>query len=237
VEVPSGPNNMKTKICTRCKTLKNLNEFHRDSRNKSGITSWCDRCHKEYQKQYDEKYTKLHRKEILKKKQLYSSSHKTEKAIYDREYYQEHKEERIENVKQWNKLHTEERREYKKKYSEINRDKINVYRKNKSKTDINFRITDNLRSRLRQALRNNSKSDNTFILLGCSIEFLKDYLERKFITGMTWENYGTWHIDHIIPCASFNMSKVLEQYKCFNYKNLQPLWAIDNLIKHDKILQ
>lgn len=228
---------MKTKICTRCKKLKKLNEFHRDSRRSTGITAWCVLCHKEYQSQYDKEYSNLHRKEILKKKKVYSSLHKSEKKLYDSNYYQNHKEERIANVKEWNKNHVEERREYKENYSKNNRNKINEYRKNKSKTDINFRISDNLRSRLRQALKKNNKSKNTFLLIGCDVSFLKNYLESNFTSGMSWANYGKWHIDHIRPCASFNMSSVSEQRKCFNYKNLQPLWAKDNLIKHDKILQ
>ena len=72
-------------------------------------------------------------------------------------------------------------------------------------------------------------------LLGCSLDFLKQYLEFQFKKGMSWSNYGKWHIDHIKPCASFDLSKPNEQHKCFNYINLQPLWAIDNLRKKDKI--
>jgi len=53
---------------------------------------------------------------------------------------------------------------------------------------------------------------------------------------MSFSNYGKWHIDHIIPCARFDLRKPNEQKKCFNYKNLQPLWAFDNLSKNDKIL-
>ena len=68
-------------------------------------------------------------------------------------------------------------------------------------------------------------------MLGCSISFLKIFLEAKFKEGMTWENHGEWHIDHIKPCASFNLLNDDEQKKCFNYTNLQPLWALENLSK------
>lgn len=97
--------------------------------------------------------------------------------------------------------------------------------------DINFQISSNLRSRIWHTIQRNSKSAKTIELLGCSIQELKLYLESQFTEGMTWENYGTWHIDHIKPCASFNLIKEEEQKQCFHYTNLQPLWAVDNLIK------
>jgi hypothetical protein len=75
------------------------------------------------------------------------------------------------------------------------------------------------------------KNNRTIDLLGCSVSFLKGYLEEKFKDGMTWENHGEWHIDHIKPCASFNLLDQEDQKKCFHYTNLQPLWAFENLSK------
>ena len=70
-------------------------------------------------------------------------------------------------------------------------------------------------------------------LIGCSIESLKNYLEKQFKKDMTWHNHGLygWHIDHIRPCISFDLIKKSEQKKCFHYTNLQPLWAKENLSK------
>ena len=73
-------------------------------------------------------------------------------------------------------------------------------------------------------------------LIGCSISDLVKHLENQFIEGMSWKNYGKWHIDHIRPCASFNLLNEDEQRACFHYSNLQPLWAIDNLKKKDKLI-
>ena len=75
-------------------------------------------------------------------------------------------------------------------------------------------------------------------LLGCTIEFLRSHLEFQFTDGMTWENYPLWHIDHIVPCCSFNLSKEEEQSKCFHYSNLRPLWAEENIAKskEDKLI-
>ena len=79
------------------------------------------------------------------------------------------------------------------------------------------------------------KSAKTLELLGCTVEQLHTFLEAEFTDGMTWENYGEWHIDHIRPCASFNLEDPEEQKKCFHWTNLQPLWAKDNLAKSDRL--
>ena len=115
-----------------------------------------------------------------------------------------------------------------------------VCRTRKLREDINFRITQNLRSRVRDALKNNRKCAKTVELLGCSIEFFRGWLASKFNDGMTWDNYGhsderAWQIDHIIPCASFDMSKEEDQRECFHYSNTQPLWSDVNQSKGAKL--
>ena len=113
---------------------------------------------------------------------------------------------------------------------------MNKYEKQRKLTDPEFKLVKTLRSRLGSALRAKraTKNNNTMELIGCDIKFLKGYLESKFTEGMTWENHGDWHIDHIKPCCSFNLLVEVEQNKCFHYTNLQPLWAIDNLSKGGK---
>ena len=103
------------------------------------------------------------------------------------------------------------------------------YSDNKSTQLIQRRLANNLRSRIRSAVL--YKSNSTLSLTDCSIEFLMGWLEKSFTEGMTWDNYGDWHIDHIIPCAAFDLTLEDNQRKCFHYTNLQPLWAIDNIRK------
>jgi hypothetical protein len=105
------------------------------------------------------------------------------------------------------------------------------YRDFRFATDINFKILERYRKRLWDALKGNNKSASTLNLLGCTVEFFKNYIEAKFVSGMSWDNYGEWHIDHIKPCASFDLSVDSEQIACFHYTNLQPLWAKDNISK------
>ena len=80
-------------------------------------------------------------------------------------------------------------------------------------------------------------NDSTKELIGCSLEELKIHLENQFTKGMNWKNYGRngWHIDHILPCASFDLTDLEQRKKCFHYTNLQPLWEIDNIRKSDKV--
>lgn len=102
---------------------------------------------------------------------------------------------------------------------------------NRKKTDKDYRLEHMIRNRIRMAIKTNVKSGRSLQLLGCSIPFLKTYIANKFKSGMVWENWGKWHLDHIIPCCCFDLSKVSEQQRCFHYSNLQPLWAKDNLSK------
>ncbi|MFH0806001.1 MAG: hypothetical protein V1901_03950 [Patescibacteria group bacterium] len=139
----------------------------------------------------------------------------------------------------WRRCHKKEIKQYSKKYYKLNKEKLSIYsnkfhkkyNKNRRHIDINFKILGNLRCRIYKALKGFDKSDYTQKLIGCSIEYLKQYLEKQFRAGMTWKNYGKWHIDHIKPCARFDLSKPSQQRKCFHYTNLQPLWAEDNFRK------
>jgi hypothetical protein len=120
--------------------------------------------------------------------------------------------------------------EDRKKISEYKRE----WMRNRRLTDISFRIQQNCQKRIWDAVRGNCKSATSKKLIGCSSDDLRDHLSSQFTDGMTLDNYGEWHVDHIRPCSSFDLSIPSEQEKCFHFSNLQPLWAIDNLRKSDK---
>jgi hypothetical protein len=117
------------------------------------------------------------------------------------------------------------------------RKRMREYFASYKKENPNFRIAGNLRVRMWQVLKKNKKVKKTIELLGCSVEDFKRHIESKWKNGMTWHNYGRtgWHIDHIIPCASFDLSSESEQRKCFHWSNMQPLWASENIAKSAKI--
>ena len=108
--------------------------------------------------------------------------------------------------------------------------KVLAAHKERAARDPAYRMRCNLGSRLSEAVRVKGawKVFGTIRLTGCTLTQLRAHLESLFTEGMTWKNYGEWHIDHIRPCASFDLLDPEEQRKCFHYTNLRPLWATDN---------
>ena len=105
--------------------------------------------------------------------------------------------------------------------------------KNRYHTDINFRLENLCRSRVYKALKFNHKSARTMELIGCTVDELRQHLESLFEPWMTWENQGRggWDVDHIIACATFDLTDPEQQRACFNWSNLQPMEHIENIKK------
>jgi hypothetical protein len=119
-----------------------------------------------------------------------------------------------------------------------NRERSNLYRVDRRKTNPEYKIRYYLRSRLYKVIKGNKKVGSFIEDLGCSLALLREHLEKKFQPGMSWENYGLygWHIDHIIPLVSFDLTDREQFLRACHFSNLQPLWASDNLSKGGKIL-
>lgn len=111
------------------------------------------------------------------------------------------------------------------------------YERVRRKTDPQFRFKSNLSRYVRSRLKGIKKCSDFISLLGCSIPELRLHLETKFKPGMTWKNYGFrgWHIDHKFPCSKFDLTDPEQQKQCFHFSNLQPLWAAENMQKHNKV--
>ena len=145
-----------------------------------------------------------------------------------------------ERGREYNKIFKENKSVSDKKYKESNRDKFKLrrreYRKLKRETDILFRLKENSRSRIRKFIKTKGITINqkSFDMVGCSPSELKEHLEKQFTDGMSWNNYGEWQIDHIIPLSSITTEE--EIHKLSHYTNLQPLWAEDNRSKSDTII-
>jgi predicted nucleic acid-binding Zn ribbon protein len=160
---------------------------------------------------------------LKNRKKFFYQKNKDKIKRYYINYWKLNKKKINKQQKEYNKQHEEEKKEY-----------FRNYVNNKRKINISYKILCNLRVRLYHVLKSNFKSQTTLQFLGCSLEFLKQYLQKQFKSKMNWNNYGKWEIDHIRPCCAFNLVKKSEQKKCFHYTNLQPLWKSENRIKQGK---
>jgi hypothetical protein len=164
----------------------------------------------------------------------------TKEQEYQKEYRLKNKDKLTEFNKIYVKLNKEKLANYKREYYLKNKEKIekyrNKWRNNKFKNDLLFKLSHNTRTIIKQSFRRNgySKNSKTYNILGCSFEEFKEHLEKQFIKGMSWDNIGEWHLDHIYPIS---LAKNEEELLRLNhYTNFQPLWAKDNIIKSNKII-
>jgi hypothetical protein len=216
---------LKSKICSKCKKEKSVSEFYKQGSSKSGYTAHCKQCKDEHTKQLNYQLDLLLKFKICTKCKI-------EKTVDNFNASKQSKDGLYPQCKQCLK-------EYKKEHYEKpeTKQKRNKYGRKKRKEDPNFNLIISLRNRVNIAIKKQlgKKALKTIELLGCSIEECRQYLESQFQPGMNWDNHGVfgWHIDHIIPCSSFNLTDPEEQKKCFHYTNLQPLWAEENLKKRN----
>ena len=230
--------------CNVCKEIKPLNEFHKDKLRKDGRQSVCKGCRKQYQKNYQPQYYEDNKERIIEWNKQYRQDNKEEIKEYKKQYYQDNKEEILKRNTQYNQTHKEEIKEYR----QDNKAKLNEYQKNKRKNDIVFALRCNVSSQVSMALKRNSGSkqgESLMKYLPYTIDQLKEHLENQFEDWMTWENHGVyhptekrWHIDHIIPQNKLIYDSMDHPnfQNCWALENLQPLLALDNLSKGDKIL-
>jgi len=166
------------------------------------------------------------------------------KSVSDKRYREKNKEKLNEYHKKWSKEKRKELREYHSKWREDNREHVNektrLWYLNRRRTDPSFKLKSNVRTAVWTCLkeRNVAKYRSTFILLGYSLEKLMIHLEKQFTEGMTWDNYGEWHVDHKKPMALFQFTSTDDEgfKECWNLENLQPLWGSDNLSKGTRYL-
>lgn len=207
-------------VCTKCGRRLSIDMFGKNSKDRLGINHQCKECTNTYKRELTktDKYKEANRQKTARYR-------KTEKgkAYFD----------------SYNK--SEAGQESMKKYreSEKGKQKKSEYRKNLWENDIEFKVETTLRNRVRGAIKHGTKANHTIELIGCSIQDLKEHIESQFKPGMSWDNYNhkIWHIDHIVPCAAFDLTNPIHQRVCFNWMNLQPLWSSQNIRKKDRITE
>jgi len=166
------------------------------------------------------------------------------KKIANKKYLIKNKERLTEYHKEWSKENRDRLNEYHKEWREKNidkhREKKRNYQKHKRHTDPIYKLISNFRTAIYIVLKENKldKYSNYFNMVGYSALDLKEHLEKQFTDGMTWENYGEWHIDHIKPISLFVFESVddKEFKECWSLNNLQPMWGVENIKKSNRIL-
>jgi len=235
------------KKCSKCGVEKPLSEFHKDKYKKNGYKSRCAECCRKDRvewrnsnlvkaKQQERAQYIKHREKCLKRtNDWYKANPEKARELDKRRYYKDRKK-RIAASCKWEKENKEHVNQVRRQwYKKTNKQRLAYYAKKRE--DVQYRLLSNLRRRLNSILNGVRKSDSFYQIIGCTNEELKAHIERQFNSGMSWENYGEWHIDHIKPCASYDLRDEIQQKKCFNFSNLQPLWASDNLSKGAKVCE
>ena len=167
------------------------------------------------------------------------------KSESDKRHYIKNKEKRLQYFSEWQKENQEHRKKYLKEYREKNADDIRKtkrdYERNRKARDPLYKLISNFRTAIYQVLKesNVEKNGHYFDILGYTPEELIVHLENQFTEGMTWENYGEFHVDHKLPISSFNIKEIGDEefMKCWCLDNLQPMWGEENIRKSNKILE
>ncbi len=235
------------KKCCRCQTYRPLDNYNNSKQTWDKLRPECKPCLGEKRASNKEKMTEYNKQYWEKTKDVQKEKNKI--------WRENNKEHIKEKMKEWLENNKEHKRQKDKEYREANWERKkethriwmkNDYQDMKTNPDRAeeykmYKLKSNVARRIREILKQ-EKSMCTMKYVGCSLEELREHLESQFEEGMTWDNYGKynindeksgWHIDHIIPCNSFNFQDKTEVDACFYYLNLQPLWGKENIQKSD----
>jgi hypothetical protein len=203
-------NEIEMKHCPTCDSWKALSEYNKQSSSWDKLSRMCRNCYCEYKNN----------------KRKNDGTYNQSDILYRQKYQQSGRRKEVSKIR------------YEAKKEEIIK-KCVAYNKKKYNTDPYFKVVLCMRTRISKLLKqkNADKYNKFYNYLGCNKQDFILYFQAKFKEGMTWENHGEWHIDHIKPCSLFNLLNEDEQKKCFHYTNLQPLWASENLSKGCKYVE
>jgi len=191
---------------------------------------------KEKRKEWDTRYREKHLEDVRKRSRGWAAKERKENPEAAREAWGKSNAKRYRDNKEKvvlaNKASAEKRRA---RDPEGYREARRLRQHNLRKTSLNYRISQNLRSRLYSALRGYERGKVSAVRhLGCTVPELRARIEAMFEPGMRWDNYGEWHIDHVLPFGGFDLTVESNVEMLCHYSNLQPLWAEENLKKGAK---
>lgn len=240
------------KKCSACGITKPANDFNRDSSSKTGLKSQCRLCATEGTRKW-RKLNAAHEKEY---RISYYASHSEQQKETARTWHANNIERSHDNSKKWYKENKVKRRKYNEKYRTENKERLAQLRKlkqienpekvkminkassRKRLSNPRERLSNSMRVGVHKSLSLGEKAGRKWeSLVGYTSDQLKTHIEKQFLPGMTWSNYGKWHIDHRIPISAFNFGTTedIDFKQCWSLRNLRPLWALDNLRKFNKL--
>jgi len=203
------------KTCAKCrKEFPGTAEyFYRDKYGKNGLKSWCVSC--------GLKSSRQSRKNNPEYIPQWRKNNPEKVRAYDRKHYWENRDKRLENTRKWFEQNPDYRNRYAKEYRAEN---------------PWARISHSISSGIKRSLHDGKDGSHWESLVGYTINDLMAHLESQFTKGMSWDNCGEWHIDHIRPISDFNFTSTddPEFKECWSLWNLQPMWAKDNWSKRAK---
>jgi hypothetical protein len=206
-----------------CKEEKSVTAFCKDKKRKDGRYCYCKVC------------------ASLKAKRYYDDNpqKRTERAENERNKYKQNPSPKRAQNRAWNAKNKERVKEIQKRWKKNNPEMASAMWKRSNKkvrSTINGKLSDSIRRRINKTLNNGWKGGHWEDLVGFTVCQLKQHLEKQFRPGMSWDNYGEWHIDHKVPISSFHYQSYQDNefVRCWRLNNLQPLWAIENLRKGNR---
>ncbi len=218
----NGPKRHIMKKCTKCLQEKEYSNFYKKTSSKDGYNNICTLCRIEYNN--------------LKREhnQLYYQENKEKYQLNSKKYYQTNKQKVNQKSIAYQKNNPTQTKQTYNKWRRNNAEYFKIWRKNKWENDTNYKLRIILGNRLNEVLKKNKtyKNSNIIQLLDCSLDYLKQHISTQFLPEMSWKNHGEiWEVDHIKPCASFDLIDLDQQKECFHYTNLQPLFKTTEIAK------
>lgn len=217
-----------TKLCPKCGKSKSIKDFFKSKSTKDGFQTLCKSCIKLHQENI--KKFNSEKKGLSKLKTKKCSQCNEEKPVHQFSIRMDQKVGYSPYCKECSK-------KYYKPYSDDKREYLRIYRNSRRAKDPMFKLNSNFSRMIRNSLINGKSGRSWEKVVGYTLLKLVEHLEKQFLPSMSWNNYGAWHIDHIIPISYFKFSTTEDPdfKKCWSLKNLRPLWAEDNMKKGDRI--
>jgi hypothetical protein len=224
------------KVCSCCHTSKDISFFHKDNKGKAGRSARCKECAK---KKSNEWYANNKERASARSKE-YDKTHSIQKVKNAVEWANKNPQRRFAIHRKWYDKNKEQKKISDKIRYELNKPHIMELAKlnmRKRRLDPKFKLSSSMSRGINASLHYGKQGRHWESLVGYTIHQLKKHIEKQFKDGISWENYGKWHIDHKIPIAAFNFQtpEDIDFKRCWALSNLQPMWALENIIKGHRL--